>query len=175
MNKSELRKQLRKTGANEHEADQLTDIAGALSGIKAKGLSDETKQRIFNEIGGKPRVVYPLRWAAGSFAAALVIIAGTALLLRPAPTPTEVNRENDQVETADPLSNQEVIVIEQMQEVEKLKENHAPEEEVKQAETRYEESVKSLYNQNKKKEDNSNYWDWWRKRWESSSRNRNNR
>lgn len=101
MNKSELRKQLRKTGANEHEADQLTDIANALGGIKTKGLSDETKQRIFDEIGGKPRVVYPLRWAGTSFAAALVIIAGTALMLRPTPAPTEISRENDQAETVD--------------------------------------------------------------------------
>lgn len=166
MSKQELRKQLKKTGANQHEADSLADIASALGSIKTKGLSDKTKQEIFENIGKKPRIVYPLRWATGGLVAAMLIIVISTVVINPKPSSVEINREDDQTEeVVNEVEQEEQMIIEQMQEVETLKQEKAPEQEIKDAEDRYEHSVRDYW-QRSGNDENEDYWDWWQNRYQ---------
>lgn len=169
MKKSNLRKQLRKTGANQHEAESLANLASALANIKIKGLSDKAKQEIISNIGKKPRFVHPLRWATGGLVTAVLAVVVVTVVIQPNKEPIDINRENEQVESMDQALQEEKLIIEQMEKVETLKKEKAPEEEIKDAEVKYESSVRDLWQRNND-DSEQDYLEWWQNRYQQLNR-----
>lgn len=82
MNKMSLKKDLRKVGAGEREAEQLADVADLLSSVKTRGLSKDAKKRLApDEKAAKAPKIWLAWGAGGAFATAclLLIIAQSAL------------------------------------------------------------------------------------------------
>ncbi len=158
MKKSELERQLRKTGANTSESQQLADLAADLSTIKTKGLSDKTRQQIMSNIDRKPRIVYPLRWAMGGVAMVFVAAAIAVLALPNRPAQETMQSADDHTTQ---LLDQEDLTDKQT-EIEQLMQQQAPLEQIEEAEKQYENAVDQNWQRYRSQDDKSQdeYWNW---------------
>ncbi len=165
MNKMNLRKELRKVGAGEHEADQLADVAKLLGNIKTRGLSSESKKRLAPSADATKKP-HTWQWAVGgSFATAclLLIIAQSAL---PGSWLYKVKRGTEEARAAVQPGYKESLIEKREDEVEKLMLKKADPAVLEQAEKQYQSSVEELH------DENTNYqprYDWSRRWYERRS------
>lgn len=146
MIKIKLRRQLRKVGAGEHEADKLADVAASLKKLQPRGLSAETKKRL----APKPelsRESHGLRWTmAGTFATAclLLIVAQSAL---PGSWLYGLKRKTETIRTQIQPDYQDNLVEEREAEVQELKQMEKADPAVlEEAEKEYHRSFERSYN-----------------------------
>lgn len=163
MNHMNLRRELRKVGAGEHEADQLNDVAKLLGNIKTKGLSKEAKKRLAPDISASkaPRPWFALA-LSGSFATAclLLIVAQSAL---PGSWLYKLKRTTEEARAVVQPGYKESLVEKREDEVEQLLLQKADPAVLEKAEKNFERSLQH-YNDQKSQERYQPRYDWSR-RW----------
>lgn len=156
MKKSKLIRDLRKTGATPHEAAELASIASQIENIQPRGLRRETKDRIAR-IPGKPSFYLhiPLRYAAGSAMAVMLVTFGIAQTANPGSLLYGIKRGTQEVRTWVNPDYVDTLVEEREKEVEQLKQENAAPEKIEQAELEAEQTKeRSRQRQEKRQKEN---------------------
>lgn len=180
MRKMPLKRDLRKVGAGEHEADSLADVAELLGSIKMRGLSSEAKKRLAPSPKAAKRPMLNFRlspaWRmslGGGFATACVLLIAAQSAL-PGSFLYPVKRKAEDARSIVQPGYDDQLLEKREEEVEQLKklETVAPEV-VQEAEKTYQqtaEDVQSRWQKQGAPEQKKTYtpkYDWSRQLWQS--------
>lgn len=181
MTDKRLKKELLAQGASKNEAENLTRLAEQLSVVKPRGLSARAKQRILDQLKiDTPKERHPIfRWTAlgGSLAGAMTLIALLILpgMLQPKTAPTNENDVRSLIQPVEDELKQLDMEIEQLQQ-----QPTVTEVELKEAEEKYERTLRELKNKHQNRKEFKNYdWNKWRRdfptQYNDKSPDKNNR
>ena len=181
MTDKRLKKELLAQGASKNEAENLTRLAEQLSVVKPRGLSAHAKQRILDQLEiDPPKERRPIfRWAAlgGSLTGAMALIALLILpgMLQPKTAPTNENDVRSLIQPVEDELKQLDMEIEQLQQ-----QPTVTEVELKEAEEKYERTLRELKNKHQNRKEFKNYdWNKWRRdfptQYNDKSPDKNNR
>lgn len=181
MTDKRLKKELLAQGASKNEVENLTRLAEQLSAVKPRGLSAHAKQRILDQLKiDPPKERRPIfRWAAlgGSLTGAMALIALLILpgMLQPKTAPTNENDVRSLIQPVEDELKQLDMEIEQLQQ-----QPTVTEAELKEAEEKYERTLRDLKNKHQNRKEFKNYdWNKWRRdfptQYNDKSPDKNNR